>query len=1160
MRTAIGETAVADEYQNRFQNLTVDFPTLLQAQQDTGQPDQALEDTSREMPTIMPPANELPDNHETPTLAGPDAVIDDFVVDTDAVPGYDLLGELGRGGMGVVYKARDQNLKRTVALKMILSGAHASDEDMQRFQIEAEAVAKLQHPNIVQIYEVSEHEGRPYIALEFADGGSLDEKVAGKPQDQQESAELIETLAGAMQLAHENDIIHRDLKPANILLTTEGVPRITDFGLAKRMDEDSNQTKSGAVMGTPSYMAPEQAGGKSDILGPATDTYALGAILYHMLTGRPPFQAATQLDTIMQVLTEEPVAPRKLNPALAVDLETICLKCLEKDAHRRYESAEALGEDLRRFQSGEPILARPVTVVERSCKWAKRRPAVAGMISVIALALVSLIAGGLWYNAQLKKERDYSKENRILAELRANESERARKRAILAEKQALENLRIAEQNAYGSDMLLIQNDWESNNIARLRELLSRYQNRDDLKGFEWDYWDRFVNEGMIIKETTDHPAAKSIRFPLIPPHDLRYSRDGTEILYTATDKNHTIRIWGLRADTEFLSLSGHSAQVDDLAFTPDNTKIVSCSGGDGTVRVWNGKTGVQQFKFDVRGARPPIYVRRVAISPDGKFIAGAGMDDPRTDDEENVLTVWDTDTGKIVCSIQDPALDGTVWQVAFSPDGSSVIDFRRGANVGSGVLTLWDIRSGEVAWRVKPLELDPKRQIEFSALGKTFLTAEVSPSSLTLRDAKTGKELWSRINGGYSSSVSPDGHRFGYSSGGSVSVGQMKDGKMRMAHNFDNATLLAFNPNGKHFVSGKQDGTIREWHVESMQVPFLAGHTAQVSQILFSSDGKQVFSSSLDGTVRIWDVATTKVIAVLKGSREPVWKFAISPDQSRLVTAEGARDGRQTIRVWDIRSRRELFKIDSHARPLVSLAFSNDGKRLLTAERDWIPTVDRIAISGVDTKLRGRCIYVWNSNDGQLIRSLPVFGGIEREYFNSVTISPDGEHFLVTTGIVTNSPADGPENGLVQIRSIKEGTVSRTLHGHRGPVKIALFSPDGQRIVTAGVDNTIRIWDFVTAKELFTLRGSTLPIVSVAISPDGKRVACAHLHSIIIWDAMNGSEMLKVGPFGSLDHRVGSVIFSPDGRRLAASSGTFQSTDNTIRIWDARPLEETTDE
>ena len=383
-----------------------------------------------------------------------------LTLEGDAVPGYDLLGELGRGGMGVVYKARDQKLKRTVALKMILSGTHASDEDMQRFQIEAEAVAKLQHPNIVQIFEVAEHEGRPYIALEFADGGSLDQKIAGTPQNASEAAELVETLARAMQQAHENDIIHRDLKPANILLTAEGEPRITDFGLAKRLDEDSQQTKSGAVMGTPSYMAPEQAAGTSATLGPAADTYALGAILYHLLTGRPPFQAETQLDTIMQVISEEPVAPRKLNSSLPVDLETICLKCLQKDVHRRYESAEALANDLRRFQADEPIHARPVSVVTRGLKWAKRRPAAAGMLGISAAALVALLTGGLWYNAQLVKARDIAQQQRQeaqhqkqlaegqtkLAETREAEAKRAQQKEAEQRKLAEEQKKVANRN------------------------------------------------------------------------------------------------------------------------------------------------------------------------------------------------------------------------------------------------------------------------------------------------------------------------------------------------------------------------------------------------------------------------------------------------------------------------------------------------------------------------------------------------------------------------------------------------------------------------------------------------------------------------------------------------------------------------------------------
>ena len=423
-----------------------------QALLDTGPVVQANEDTEKEVPTIIRAARDLSDGHGDVTLDLPGDHIDlpddrteDLAIDGDTVTGYDLLGELGRGGMGVVYKARHRKLNRTVALKMILDGLHASGEDMRRFQLEAEAVAKLQHPNIVEIYDVSEHEGRPYIALEFADGGTLDDKIAGKPQDAQDSAELVESLAGAMQLAHENDIIHRDLKPANILLTSEGIPRITDFGLAKRMDDDSTQTRSGSLLGTPSYMAPEQAGGKSDLIGPPADIYALGAILYHMLTGRPPFQAASLMDTIKQVLAEEPVAPRKMNPALAVDLETICLKCLEKDIHRRYETAAELGQDLNRFLAGEPILARPVSMVERSWKWAKRRPAVAGMISVSATALLVLLIGGVWYNTQLEKslivakpaQRDEA-DQRIIAE---DATEIAEARRV----EAMDNLRKARR-------------------------------------------------------------------------------------------------------------------------------------------------------------------------------------------------------------------------------------------------------------------------------------------------------------------------------------------------------------------------------------------------------------------------------------------------------------------------------------------------------------------------------------------------------------------------------------------------------------------------------------------------------------------------------------------------------------------------------------------
>ncbi len=280
------------------------------------------------------------------------------------IPGYELLSELGRGGMGVVYKARHLKLHRVVALKMILAGGHAGAADLARFQTEAEAIARLQHPNIVQVHEVGEHEGKPFFSLEFCGGGSLEKKLNGTPQPAREAATLVETLARAMQAAHDHQIIHRDLKPANVMLTEEGELKITDFGLAKKLDE-AGQTHSGAILGTPSYMAPEQAGVGTGVIGPAADLYALGAILYECLTGRPPFRAATSLDTVLQVMSDDPVPPRQLNSAVPRDLEAICLKCLQKDPQRRYLNAADLAADLGRFLEGESVLAHQSGLFDR---------------------------------------------------------------------------------------------------------------------------------------------------------------------------------------------------------------------------------------------------------------------------------------------------------------------------------------------------------------------------------------------------------------------------------------------------------------------------------------------------------------------------------------------------------------------------------------------------------------------------------------------------------------------------------------------------------------------------------------------------------------------------------------------------------------------------
>ncbi len=316
-------------------------------------------------------------------------------------PGFRILGELGRGGMGTVYKARQVRLNRIVAIKVLRAGAYADAAAVARFQAEAEAAARFQHPNIIQVFEVGEHEGAGYLVLEYAAGGGLDHRLKETLQDPRSSAQLIETLARAIHFAHVRGIIHRDLKPANVLLTEEGVPKIADFGLAKLLERDDALTGHGEILGTPSYMAPEQVRGQTDQIAPATDVYSLGAILYEMLTGRPPFKGTTPLSTLEQVSSQEPLAPGKLQRHLPRDLETICMKCLEKEPGRRYPTALELAEDLERFLHGRPILARPTPVWDRLAKWARRRPA--GAAAVVGLFTLSflLLGGGVYYNHRL---------------------------------------------------------------------------------------------------------------------------------------------------------------------------------------------------------------------------------------------------------------------------------------------------------------------------------------------------------------------------------------------------------------------------------------------------------------------------------------------------------------------------------------------------------------------------------------------------------------------------------------------------------------------------------------------------------------------------------------------------------------------------------------
>jgi len=464
------------------------------------------------------------------------------------VPGYDILEELGRGGMGVVYKARHRRLQRLVALKMVLAGAHVGAVGLARFRTEAEAVAKLSHSNIVQIYETGEHEGRPFFSLEFVDGGSLDQRMGQSPTSPRAAAQLIETLARTMAVAHERGIIHRDLKPANILLANVGsqsslvrsrdvdssslpadhwsrntVPKIADFGLAKQVDDDSSQTRSGTILGTPSYMAPEQAGGKNREVGPPADIYSLGAMLYELLVGRPPFKASNPIDTIRQVIEQDPIPPRQLEPRVPHDLETICLKCLEKDPVRRFASAVELADDLRRFVEGEPIHARPTPAWERAWKWGNRRKLLVAFYAVTAVALVGGVLFVCWHNVSLRGKLDMAiAEERRSKQREMDALEERRLTLVQQEGQKLfDSARVAAAAA----------DWSAARLDLEKALttIRRETQLDALKASSWALLKQVENE---LRVEADRRASRA-RFQSFV--NLRDEAQFLGTLYTGMD-------------------------------------------------------------------------------------------------------------------------------------------------------------------------------------------------------------------------------------------------------------------------------------------------------------------------------------------------------------------------------------------------------------------------------------------------------------------------------------------------------------------------------------------------------------------------------------------------------------------------------------------------
>jgi eukaryotic-like serine/threonine-protein kinase len=895
----------------------------------------------------------------------------------------------------------------------------------------------------------------PLSSVMLPGGSQLSTVESGRRPFFRSVAHIGRQVAAGLNYAHARGIVHRDIKPSNLLMDTQGVVWITDFGLAKASDDGLTQT--GDILGTLRYMAPERFRGEAD--GRA-DVYALGLTLYELLTLRPAFDSPDRLQLIEQIKAQDPPRPRALDPRIPRDLETIVLKAIDKDPKSRYQSADALAEDLRRFLGDEPIQARRVGPLERGWIWAKRRPAAAALLVVSGAAVVALgvLVTALVYNAQLKGALQQTQQAKGKAEAATRE---------------------AERHKYFHHVAVAYAEWRDGNIGRIKPLLEDCPS--DQRNWEWYYLERLC-----------HPELVTLPGMTGGAWSLAFSPDGKYIASGGND--FTVRIWDATTGQLIHNLTGHSHFIADVAFSPNGKRLASTST-DNTVRVWDVTTGgvIHTLKGHTSSVWNPVFgpdgtwlassdcdgtvkfwdvgsgkelrtlsgptkgVHGEALSPDKSRLASTGHD--------GSVTVWLAATGRVEHQFKGHA--GIVWSAAFSPDG------HRLASVGQDkTVRVWDLTTGQRLHTLIGHSSDIWT-VTFSPDGSRLASGSVD-QTVRVWDAISGQEICSLR--GHTSEVchvafSPDGSQLASVGGdGPVRIwsAAVRQESPALKGYYDEAGSIAFSPDGAWLAAGDNDNRVRVWDALTDQtIHSLQGHTGRVHGVAFSSDGQRIASASHDKCVRIWDASTGNLIRILEGHADPVWSVAFRPDGKQIASGAGPLYGQGEVRIWDATTGEKLRAIPG-ANFAACAEFGPDNRSLASAGD-------------------GQTVKVWDPSTGQ---ELFCFRG-DNEPITTVAYSPEGD-CLAAAGY----------SGAIMLWDAAMGRSLPVLKGHTSAVRSLAFSPDGTRIASASRDQTVKVWDMKTYQEVISLRGHTDTVRGVAFSPDGTRIASAGIDGTLrVWDA-----------------------------------------------------------